>query len=106
MDTQQDLGKVLYAAEGHIARITLNWPEKANAQSSEMVWNLDAALDLAEKDYDIKVVILRANGKGFCSGHQMSGPDAYPEFGRSQAATDSNWLGSRELFLFPTLRFF
>ena len=37
MDQQQDLGKILYEATGPIARITLNWPEKANAQSADMV---------------------------------------------------------------------
>lgn len=106
MDVERDLGKVLYEQEGAIARIILNWPEKANAQSSEMVWQVDECLDLAEADYDVKVVILKANGKGFCSGHLVAGPDAYPEFARSQAAIGKNWVGSRELFLWPTLRFF
>ena len=101
-----DLGKVRYETEGAVARIVLNWPEKANAQSSEMVHQVDAALDLAEADMTIKVVILKANGKGFCAGHDLSGPGAYPEFTRSVEAIDSNWLGSRELFLWPTLRFF
>jgi enoyl-CoA hydratase len=106
MVTMQDLGKVLYETDGAIARIVLNWPEKANSQSSEMVWQVDAALDLAEHDTAIKVVILKANGKGFCAGHDMSGPAAFPEFVRSIEAIDSNWIGSRELFLWPTLRFF
>jgi enoyl-CoA hydratase len=106
MDVQRDLGKVIYEQQGAIARITLNWPEKANAQSSEMVWQVDECLDAAEADYDIKVVILRANGKGFCSGHLVAGPEAYPEFARSQQAIGKNWVGSRALFLGPTLRFF
>jgi enoyl-CoA hydratase len=36
----------------------------------------------------------------------IGGPDIYPEFGRSQDAIGSNWLGSRDLFLWPTLKFF
>ena len=103
----QDLGRVLYEKDGAIARIVLNWPEKANSQSSEMVWQVTQALDLAEHDYDVKVVIIKGNGKGFCAGHMISGGmDAYPEFVRSVEAIGSNWLGSRELFLWPTLRFF
>ncbi len=101
-----DLGRLLYETDGAVARITLNWVEKANAQSSEMVHQLDRALDLAERDDSIKVVVLRANGKGFCAGHVIAGPDAYPEFVKSIDAIGSNWLGSRELFLWPTLRFF
>jgi enoyl-CoA hydratase/carnithine racemase len=104
--TTRDLGIVLYDVAAPIARITLNWPEKANAQSSEMVWQVDACLDEAEADSNVKVVILKANGKGFCAGHAMGGPDLYPEFVQSHEAIGSNWLGSRKLFLWPTLRFF
>jgi enoyl-CoA hydratase len=101
-----DLGRVLYEREGSIARIVLNWPEKANAQSSEMVWQVDQALDLAQHDATVKVVIVKANGKGFCAGHVIAGPDSYPEFVRSVDAIGSNWIGSRDLFLWPMLRFF
>jgi len=103
---RRDLGFVLYEVDGPIARIILNWPERANAQSSEMVHQVDACLDLAEHDSTVKVVIVKANGKGFCAGHVMAGPDAYPEFTASQDAIGSNWIGSRELFLWPTLRYF
>ena len=36
----------------------------------------------------------------------MGGPDAYPEFLASDEAIGSNWIGSRKLFLWPTLRLF
>jgi enoyl-CoA hydratase len=106
MMESRDLGKVIYEKDGSIARVILNWPEKANSQSSELVWQVDAALELAQHDYDVKVLIFKANGKGFCAGHAMSGPDTYPEFQRSIEAIGSNWIGSRDLFLRPTLKFF
>ena len=64
-----------------IAQITLNWPEKANAQDQKLAEEVDAALLDADRDYDIKVLILKANGKGFCSGHAI-GDNAtdYPAF--------------------------
>lgn len=101
-----DLGVVLYEVEGPVARVVLNWPAKANAQSSEMVWQVDSALDRAEEDSSVKVVVIKANGRGFCSGHAIGGTDAYPEFAASQESIGSNWVGSRKLFLWPTLRFF
>lgn len=101
-----DLGVVLYEKDDAVARVVLNWPEKANSQSSAMVHQVDAALDMAEADADVKVVIVKASGKGFCAGHVMAGPDSYPEFVRSVDSIGSNWLGSRELFLWPTLRYF
>ncbi|HEY8217303.1 MAG TPA: enoyl-CoA hydratase-related protein [Acidimicrobiia bacterium] len=106
MTESQDLGVVLYERDGSVARIVLNWPEKANAQSSEMVWQVDACLDRAETDDRVKVVVLKANGKGFCAGHVTTGVDAYPEFVASHEAIGSNYLGSRRVFLWPTLRFF
>lgn len=60
MPETSDLGVVLYEREDAVARIVLNWPEKANAQSSEMVWQVDAALDRAETDDTVKVVVLKA----------------------------------------------
>jgi len=102
----RDLGVVLYEREDAVARVILNWPEKANAQSSEMVWQVDAALYLAETDNTVKVVVLKARGNGFCAGHVIAGPDAYPEFVASHDAIGSNYIGSRRLFLWPTLRFF
>ncbi|HKA15745.1 MAG TPA: enoyl-CoA hydratase-related protein [Myxococcota bacterium] len=106
MTEERDLGVVLYQREAQIARIVLNCPEKANAQSSELVWQVDECLDLAEADYGVKVVILKANGKGFSAGHVFANPDAYPEFTASIANIGKNWIGSRQLFLGPTLRFF
>ncbi len=71
-----------------------------------MVHQVDQCLGLAEHDTSVKVVIIKANGKGFCAGHMIAGPGAYPEFERSVDAIGSNWFGSHELFLWPTLRFF
>jgi enoyl-CoA hydratase len=50
MTETRDLGKVLYETDGPIARIMLNWPEKANSQSSEVVWQVDDALTRKPRD--------------------------------------------------------
>ena len=77
-----ELETVIYEKEGPIARIILNRPEKANSQNSPMVWDVENSLKDAEADYNIKVVILKANGRGFCAGHDVSGAGgpSYPEF--------------------------
>jgi enoyl-CoA hydratase/carnithine racemase len=106
MTDRQDLGVVLYERDDAVARIVLNWPEKANAQSSEMVWQVDACLDTAETDNRVKVVVLKANGNGFSAGHVTTGMDAYPEFVASQAAMGSSYQGSRRGLRWPTQRVF
>ena len=52
---------------------------------------------------EIKVVILKANGKGFCGGHVARwGPDEdpYPDFGNT---FEELYKGTADLFLWPTL---
>lgn len=101
-----DLGRVIYQKDGAIARIILNWPEKANSQDSAMVWAFDKALHMADADYDIKVVILKANGKGFCAGHAVvSTETSLPEFGQNEAATGDHHKAASDLFLHPVLYF-
>ncbi len=103
MDSK-DFGRVLYEKDGAVARLILNWPEKANAQDSEMVWAFDKALNEARDDYDVRVLIIKANGKGFCSGHAVvGGPAAFPEFQKSMERTGLPWKGAQDLFLWPTL---
>src|SRR5260370_40808220 len=70
---RQELDQVIYEKEGRVARIILNRPEKASAQNAAMVWDVDRCLTDAERDYDVKVLILKANGGGFCAGHEATG---------------------------------
>jgi enoyl-CoA hydratase len=92
---------VRYETDGAIARIVLDDPKRANVQSSEMVWGVDDALRAARRDHDVRVVILKGAGKGFCSGHIATGD--YPEFHANLAAKGTVWEGQTELFLAPML---
>lgn len=64
-------GTIFYEVDGHVATITLNRPEVANAQNSALIDEVDAALDLADADDAVRVVILAAAGKHFSSGHDL-----------------------------------
>ena len=70
---------VLYDVKSAVATITLNRPDAANAQSMELINELDAAFDRADADDAVRVVVLAANGKHFSSGHDLKelvGPDS------------------------------
>ena len=60
--------KILYNIEDHIARITLNAPEKRNALSFEMRDELIRALKRAESDDNVSIVLIDGSGPSFCSG--------------------------------------
>jgi enoyl-CoA hydratase/carnithine racemase len=57
---------------GEVARITLNRPDKRNAISSEMIAELQSALDAIENTHT-RVVILTGAGKAFCAGADIAG---------------------------------
>ena len=62
---------ILYAVDGPIATITMNRPDAANAQNSQMLYEIDAALDAADADDDVRVVVLAGAGKHFSAGHDL-----------------------------------
>jgi enoyl-CoA hydratase len=57
--------------ETHIARLTLNNPERKNSYDPEMRRAMAAAMDDVANDDDIKVLLLRGAGSVFCTGADM-----------------------------------
>jgi enoyl-CoA hydratase len=64
---------VIYDVADRIATITLNRPEKLNALNTALQRDLIAALQAAEADRDVRVIILRGEGRAFCAGYDLSG---------------------------------
>lgn len=105
METR-DLETIRYEKDGAIARIVLNVPEKANIQSAQQVYDMDECLAWAGDDDDVKVLVLKSNGNGFCAGHAIvppeEMPDVYPTTGPTPERT---WKKHNyDLFLWPPLR--
>lgn len=63
----------------HICWITLNRPEKLNAFNTRLCQEVSLALESADRDEQVHVVVLRGAGKGFSSGHDLT-EDAEDEF--------------------------
>ena len=66
---------MIYEADGRVAVLTLNRPEKANAVSGLTLDEMDECFTRATNDADVRVIVLRSNGKHFCAGHDLSGTD-------------------------------
>jgi enoyl-CoA hydratase/carnithine racemase len=60
--------EVLVERDGHVAIFTLNRPERMNAISGPMLQELSRLLTEANRDTEIRCVILTGNGRGFCAG--------------------------------------
>jgi enoyl-CoA hydratase len=63
---------IIYEKKGPKAYITLNRPEKLNAMNGEMQAEFVAATTDANDDEDIKVIIIKGAGRGFCAGWDIS----------------------------------
>src|SRR5947208_6976460 len=61
---------LLLEIAGNLATLTLNRPEKRNAISTQMMAELQTALDQIEKSH-ARVAILTGNGKAFCAGMDL-----------------------------------
>jgi len=58
--------------EGRVLKITLNRPDKFNSFNREMALALQAALDIAATDKNVRAVYLTGEGKAFCAGQDLS----------------------------------
>ena len=62
---------VLYEASGGVARVTLNRPIVLNAINKNVTRLLDAALDRAEADAEVRAVVLTGAGRSFSAGGDL-----------------------------------
>jgi enoyl-CoA hydratase len=66
-----EFGTVLYEAADRVATITLNRPDRFNAISEGMPGDLAAAVEHAESDDGVHVIVLTGAGRGFCGGYDL-----------------------------------
>jgi enoyl-CoA hydratase/carnithine racemase len=79
---------VLRTNANGISTLTLNRPERFNPLSREMIAAVQEELNAIAGDPSVRVVILAAEGKGFCAGHDLKERRAH--------AGDKGW--QRQLF--------
>jgi enoyl-CoA hydratase len=65
------MAKVLYERDGRIARVTLNRPEVLNAIDDDLPRELAAAVERADADEAVHVIVLAGAGRAFCAGYDL-----------------------------------
>ncbi|PMR69691.1 enoyl-CoA hydratase [Halomonas heilongjiangensis] len=68
-----------------VTTLTLNRPRHFNALSEEVIAALGAELDRLAGDEDVRCVVLAAEGKAFCAGHDLKQMRATPDKAYYQA---------------------
>lgn len=62
---------VIFEKKDRVAVLTLNRPEKFNCISNALLAGIESGLGKAEEDADIRVIVLEAAGKHFCTGADL-----------------------------------
>ena len=72
---------VISERQGAVAVLTLNNPAQYNALAWQLLRDLNAALDAALEDTDVRAILITGAGKGFCAGAQFGG-DTFEQGGK------------------------
>jgi enoyl-CoA hydratase len=88
-----------------IAVISLNRDSKRNAQNNQMTYELNACYDAAARDSNVKVIVLRAEGKHFSAGHDLRDksnhldfPQVFPQSGFSGEGEEGMMAHEEEVY--------
>lgn len=78
---------ILYDVADNVLTITLNRPDKLNAFTATMQAELIDAFDRADKDDNVRAIIVTGAGRGFCAGADLSsGANSFDRAARGRAA--------------------
>lgn len=70
-----DAADILYEVRGSTAIISLNRPDRSNAQTYPLLYQLDTAFMRAVDDDTVRAIVLRGEGKHFSAGHDTTAGD-------------------------------
>src|SRR5438876_7845609 len=68
--------EILYQVKDQVATVTLNRPDKLNAWTPTMQREVYSVMTQAEKDENVRVIILTGAGRAFCAGADIQNLDS------------------------------
>jgi enoyl-CoA hydratase len=97
---------ILYDVAEGVAAITLNRPDRRNAQNQQLLVELNDAWERAAADDDVRVILLRAEGPHFSAGHDTSGDpnNMTPELAKIGGSIETT--GMLELYKWESKHYF
>ncbi len=71
-DTDPTYSTLTYEVDGRVARLTFNRPEQGNSITPDTPAELAHAVERADLDPRVHVIVLSGRGKGFCGGYDLA----------------------------------
>ncbi|ONI91517.1 enoyl-CoA hydratase [Actinosynnema sp. ALI-1.44] len=70
-ESDAEYSTLTYEVDGRIARITFNRPQRGNAITADTPGDIASAVERADLDPRVHVILLSGRGKGFCGGYDL-----------------------------------
>jgi enoyl-CoA hydratase len=84
------MSAIAYEVTDAVARLTLDRPERGNGITLAMASELEACVELADLDPEVRVLLLAGSGKGFCGGYDLvESAEGKGRFGAAEATPGS-----------------
>jgi len=80
---------IITQKENGIFHVTLNRPEVRNAMNDLMIAELTEVFRTVGNDEDVRLVVLRGNGKSFCAGADLNYMKSIAEYGYKENEKDA-----------------
>lgn len=62
---------ILYQVDGGVAQIILNKPDRLNALDKQALIEINEAMNSAEENHEVRVIVISGNGRAFSSGFDL-----------------------------------
>ena len=76
------MSELLYEVSDHVATLTFNRPDRMNTISGPMLSELSRRLVEADRDPEVRVIVLTGAGRAFCAGLDLAEQSRGPWVGR------------------------
>ena len=87
-DAEIGYATLTYQRTGRVARITFNRPDQGNSITPDTPLDLAAAVERADLDPRVRVMVVSGRGKGFCGGYDLAAS--------AEGLMDGDMTGSRD----------
>ena len=93
-----DFAEIIYEKQDQIATVTMNRPERLNAFTPVMGAEMKTAMADADRDPNIRAIIVTGAGRGYCAGAEMGNLSSVASGGTratdavTMPSTDNRWL--------------
>jgi len=98
--TSENIGsddEVRYEVADHVATLTLDAPQRMNTISAGMLRQISVLLLRADRDPDVRCVVLTGEGRAFCAGLDLGEQMAGPKGGLGSLGDGTGFTGEFDL---------